>query len=110
MVSEQAVRRSDVCRARTKLIVFLGTPHRGSGLAGWGKIAWNLASITLQDSNTRIIKTLDVNSEVLENIHEDFKTIVSQSHIWIHSFQEGRGISGIKGLHNKVRFQQMNRI
>jgi hypothetical protein len=43
-----------------------------------------------------------VNSEVLDNIHEEFKTIVHGSGIRNHSFQETRGISGIKGLHNKV--------
>jgi len=48
-----------------------------------------------------------VNSEVLDNIHEEFKTIADQSRIKIHSFQEARGISGMKGLHNKVRCQDI---
>jgi hypothetical protein len=56
----------------------------------------------MQDSNKDIIKTLEVNSEVLDNIHEEFKTIADQSRIKIHSFQEAQGISGMKGLHNKV--------
>lgn len=43
-----------------------------------------------------------MNNEVLDNIHEEFKTIVHESGIKIHSFQEGRGILGMKGLHNKV--------
>ena len=43
-----------------------------------------------------------MNGEVLDNIHEEFKTIVHESGIRIHSFQEARGISGMKGLHNKV--------
>lgn len=57
----------------------------------------------LQDSNKNLIKTLEVNSEVLDRIHEEFTTIADQSRIRIHSFQEAKGISGIKGLHNKVR-------
>jgi len=56
----------------------------------------------MQDSNKEIIKTLEVNSEILDNIHEEFKTIADQTRIKIHSFQEPRGISGMKGLHNKV--------
>lgn len=92
---------------RTKLIIFLGTPHRGSAYAGWGEIASNLALLALQDSNKNIIKTLEVNSEVLDNIHEEFKTIADQSRIRIHSFQEARGISGMKGLHNKVCCQHI---
>ncbi|GAB1320192.1 hypothetical protein MFIFM68171_10402 [Madurella fahalii] len=102
IIIKDAIRRSDACRARTKLVVFLGTPHRGSAYAGWGEIASNLALLALQDSNKKIIETLEVNSEVLDNIHEEFMTIADQSRIRIHSFQEARGISGMKGLHNKV--------
>lgn len=65
-------------------------------------IALNLAQLALQDSNKKVISTIEVNSEVLDNIHEDFKTIVHKSRIKIHSFQEARGISGMKGLDSKV--------
>ena len=102
-VEQQAIRRSDKCRAQTKLVIFLGTPHRGSAYAGWGDIASNLALLVLQDSNKKLVKTLEVNNEVLDNIHEEFKTIADHSRIRIHSFQEARGISGMKGLHSKVR-------
>ncbi|KAL2134359.1 hypothetical protein VTI74DRAFT_414 [Chaetomium olivicolor] len=102
IIVKDAIRRSDACRARTKLVIFLGTPHRGSASAQWGEIASNLARLALQDSNKDIIKTLEVNSEVLEIIHEEFVAIADQSRIQIHSFQEARGISGMKGLHNKV--------
>ncbi|KAK3905061.1 hypothetical protein C8A05DRAFT_41968 [Staphylotrichum tortipilum] len=88
IIVKDAMRRSGICRARTKLIIFLGTPHRGSVYAGWGR----------SHSNKKIIKTLEVNSEVLDNIHEEFKTIADQSRIRIHSFQEAQGISGMKGL------------
>lgn len=102
---EQAIRRSKTCRLRTKLIVFLGTPHRGSLYAGWGGIASNLACLALQDTNKKIIETLDVNSEVLDNIQEEFNTIVHESGIKIHSFQEARGLSGLIGLDGKVSQQ-----
>ncbi|RYP47089.1 hypothetical protein DL768_006816 [Monosporascus sp. mg162] len=101
-IDNEAIRRSDTCRMRTKLIVFLGTPHRGSSSAGWGEIMANLARLSLQDSNKEIVKTLEVNSEVLNNINEQFQSIVPQFGIRIHSFQEARGITGMKGLHNKV--------
>lgn len=58
--------------------------------------------LVFQDSNKKILETLEVNSEVLDRIHEDFKTIVFEDGIKVHSFQEARGIAGIKGLHNKV--------
>lgn len=82
----------------------MGTPHRGSSYAGWGDIASNFALLAMQDSNKKIIQALEVNSEILDNIHEDFKTIVDGSRMKIHSFHEARGISGMKGLHNKVSF------
>jgi hypothetical protein len=90
-------------RNRTKLIIFLGTPHRGSAYASWGQIASNLARLALQDSNKKILETLEVNNEVLENIHEEFKTIAFKGTMRIHSFQEARGISGMRGLKEKVR-------
>ena len=56
-----------------------------------------------QDSHKKIIETLEVDSEVLDNIHEEFTRIVYDHGIRIHSFQEARGISGMKGLDEKVR-------
>jgi hypothetical protein len=43
-----------------------------------------------------------VNSEILDNIHEEFKTIMFKKKIKVHSFQEERGISGMKGAGEKV--------
>ncbi|KAJ4301286.1 hypothetical protein N0V90_003377 [Kalmusia sp. IMI 367209] len=97
-----AIRRSEIVREQTKLIIFLGTPHRGSAYAGWGQIASNFARLALQDSNKKILETLEVNNEVLDNIHEEFKTIAFKGTMKIHSFQEARGISGMKGLDEKV--------
>lgn len=71
-------------------------------MAGWGVIASNLARLALQDSHKKLLETLEVNNEVLDNINEEFKTIVHGGNISIHSFHESRGISGMKGLHNKV--------
>jgi hypothetical protein len=85
------------------MIIFLRTPHRGSTYAGWGEIVSNLASLALQDLNKQLIQTLEVNGEVLDNIHEEFKTILSDCAIRVHSFQEAKGISGMKGLDSKVR-------
>ena len=100
--SIQALHRSETLCKRTRLIVFLGTPHRGSVYAGWGEIASNLASLGLHDSNRRLIQTLEVNGEVLDNIHEEFKTILTKHPIKVHSFQEAKGMSGMKGLDSKV--------
>lgn len=63
-----------------------------------------MARLALQDSNKRIIETLEVNSEVLDNIHDEFNTIVIEDNLQIYSFQEAQGVSGIKGLHSKVGY------
>ncbi|KAH7153371.1 hypothetical protein EDB81DRAFT_687534 [Dactylonectria macrodidyma] len=102
IVVKDAIRRSKICRSQTKLIVFLGTPHRGSPYVEWAGIAMNLARLALRDANKKVVETLAVDSEVLENIHEEFCTIVYESGIKIHSFQEARPPSGVKGLQGKV--------
>ncbi|MCJ1381674.1 hypothetical protein MMC17_004785 [Xylographa soralifera] len=102
IIVKDALFRSEACRKRTKLVVFLGTPRRGSTLASWGEIASNLARLALQDTHKKIIETLEVNSEVLDNIHDQFLEIVHYHDIQIHSFQEAQGITGMKGLHEKV--------
>lgn len=101
----QALHKSRKCRGNTKFIVFLGTPHRGSKYADWGKIVSKIAQLALHDPNERILAALEVNNEVLDNIHEEFKNIVVECGIKMHSFQEAHGISGIKGLNSKVRSQ-----
>ncbi|KAH0565003.1 hypothetical protein GP486_001601 [Trichoglossum hirsutum] len=70
--------------------------------AGWGQIAANLACVALQDANKKILETLEVNSEVLDNIHEHFMNLVFKRGMKIHSFQEAKGIAGMKGLDGKV--------
>jgi hypothetical protein len=72
--------------------MFLGTPHRGSAAAGWGEIVARLSRLVMQDTNKRLISTLDLDSETLNRIHEDFKDLIMSSQVKIHSFQEARGI------------------
>ena len=57
----------------------------------------------ISDLAKKLFEALKVDSEILDNINGDFVDVVSQHHIQIHSFQEMQGISGVKGLHGKVR-------
>ena len=66
-------------------------------------MASNLAAVALQDSNKTITRALKVDSEVLENIHEQFIRIATIQGIRVHSFQEARGMLGLKGVSGKVR-------
>ncbi|KAL7928816.1 hypothetical protein V8C35DRAFT_332512 [Trichoderma chlorosporum] len=102
VVVKDAIRRSAKCQSQTRFIVFYGTPHRGSALAGWGATASKLARLGLQDANKKLIQTLQVDSEILDNIQEEFKKYADTYRFKIHSFQEARGVLGIKGLDGKV--------
>jgi hypothetical protein len=98
----QAIRRSEKIRERSKLIIFLGTPHRRSPYASWRQIASNLTRVALQDSNKKLLEALEVNNEVLDNIDEESKTVVFKGGIKIHCFQEARDIPGTEGLDEKA--------
>ena len=61
-----------------------------------------MASLALQDTNKRVIETLDIDDEVLDNINEQFVRIVIDNGIQTHSFQEARGTSVMRGKYEKV--------
>ena len=94
--------RSEKCQKQTRLILFLGTPHLGSRVATMGQMAANIARLALQDANTGILKDLEIDNETLDKIHEQFVKIVLDRKIAIQSFQEGKGMTGVKGLSGKV--------
>ena len=99
----KAINRAEALQQQTRAVVFLGTPHRGSSSADWAQMASNLAAVALQDSNKTITRALKVDSEVLENIHEQFIRIATIQGIRVYSFQEARGMLGLKGVSGKVR-------
>ncbi|MCJ1246352.1 hypothetical protein MMC30_003559 [Trapelia coarctata] len=88
---------------RTDTVIFLGTPHRGSSGATWGEIASRLATVTLQDSNRNLLASLAVDNESLDNIHAEFMKMLYTNDFRVHSFQEGRGPTGLKGFSGKAR-------
>ncbi|CAH0026249.1 unnamed protein product [Clonostachys rhizophaga] len=98
---KSVIHLSEKCRSRTRLVIFLGTPHRGSRVADWGKIVSNLSRVALQQPNSRILRGLQVDSEVLENIHEEFKVHVHKCGFKIYSFQEGRAPETL-GISHKI--------
>ncbi|KAI9668907.1 MAG: hypothetical protein M1817_005186 [Caeruleum heppii] len=87
---------------RIKHIVFLGTPHRGSRMASMGDLVANFAAVALQDTNKAILKSLAVDSEILDRVHDDFAGMLYDGDFTVHSFQEGRGISGVKPADGKA--------
>ena len=56
-------------------IIFLGTPHNGSGLAQWGKkLAKSLG--VLKQTNPKIVEVLERDSEMLSRIQANFHAMI----------------------------------
>ncbi|KAK9774282.1 putative Ankyrin repeat protein [Seiridium cardinale] len=69
-------------------VVFMGTPHRGSGLAQWGSILGSMlrAASVGNSTNSQLTKDLEENSRVLSVISESF--IDRGQDLKIYSFYE----------------------
>jgi hypothetical protein len=70
----------------------MGTPHRGSDLASWGKILAVIAKAAVLHP-TKNIKDLENNSSTLMDVSEDFRSIVGK--YYIVNFYEDTKIKGI---------------
>jgi hypothetical protein len=69
-------------------VVFMGTPHRGSRIASIGKIAFELSKVLLKSPNVQILRTLEVDSDVLLRIGRNFEQLLGEGKIKIQSFSE----------------------
>jgi hypothetical protein len=76
-------------------VCFLGTPHRGSGTATIGKIAFEISKVFFQKPAISVLRDLEVNSETLDRISKSFKQILADRKIKIHSFAEERPTTGV---------------
>jgi hypothetical protein len=56
----------------------MGTPHRGSNLAGWGSVLAGIAKIMFLSPKKQLIDDLRSNSKALRDISEDFVKIVAR--------------------------------
>lgn len=75
----------------------MGTPHRGSAYATYGRVLGEIANFTMQLSfshrftggiNTALIEILDRENRELQAISEEFHDLIQQSIIHIISFYE----------------------
>ncbi|MCJ1478869.1 hypothetical protein MMC13_007553 [Lambiella insularis] len=63
----------------TKGIVFLGTPHRGSGNTEYTGLVVSAARALLRDPNHQLLQTLSQNSHILERERRSFASISGSS-------------------------------
>ena len=61
--------------ACTRGILFLGTPHGGSGLATWAELLAKSIGL-IKQTNSRILEVLQRDSEVLARIQKDFHSMI----------------------------------
>jgi hypothetical protein len=76
-------------------VCFLGTPHRGSKVASLGKIAFEISKVFFQDPNLKILRALEVNTEILDRVARSFCHILQEEIIQVHSFREELETKGI---------------
>ena len=81
--------------SKTRGVLFLGCPHRGSNIASLGKIAFEISRIILQNPNIKVLRGLEVNSEILERITKEFGQVLESDALQIHSFQEELDTKGV---------------
>ncbi|CAH0004006.1 unnamed protein product [Clonostachys byssicola] len=61
----------------TRGIIFMGTPHHGSEAASYAQHLTNLMS-SMKQVNTKLLEALKKDSEMLENIHDDFCLLIRE--------------------------------
>lgn len=77
-------------------VVFFGTPHRGSDKANYGKILANIATGVMHRPKSKLINTLESNSEVLMRLTSEFKFDAPDMEIM--TFYETKRMGPFSGL------------
>jgi hypothetical protein len=62
----------------TRGIIFLGTPHHGSGLAHWAESLAKTIGL-IKQTNPEIVAVLKTESEILERVQSGFHTMIRSS-------------------------------
>jgi protein SERAC1 len=78
----------------TRGIIFLGTPHRGSGMTTLVKLVAFVAQVALQDMDHSLIQDLERDSETLDRIRDSFSRILDKQVLKVWSFEEELVVTG----------------
>ncbi|MCJ1396598.1 hypothetical protein MMC18_009489, partial [Xylographa bjoerkii] len=99
---DQEVDLKDIYNS-TFVVIFFGTPHRGSDYSNIGLAAVNAARAAGFDVNKQLLRTLAIDSEYLRLLREEFSKMLESRRWPVVSFQEAHGLKNIAGLHDKRR-------
>ena len=86
-----------------KGILFMGTPHQGSGTASWGAMGADMlrAASLGTSTNSALVKELKEKSKTLQEISKDFPFLGVR--VSIHSFIETEGMDYVSGVVGQLR-------
>jgi hypothetical protein len=76
-------------------IIFLGTPHRGSGTATIARIAQDITRALWKNPSASVLHDLEVNAQTLDRVGRSFSQILVSQRIQIYSFREERPTNGV---------------
>jgi hypothetical protein len=79
----------------TKAVVFMGTPHRGSGTANIGETARRIVSALGLDTSPAMLDSLGLRNNDLERAQQAFARIWDERRFHVKTFQEGRGLIAV---------------
>ncbi|KIW35358.1 uncharacterized protein PV07_02057 [Cladophialophora immunda] len=88
--------RYESIRDATVGLIFLGTPHRGSGKATYGKVLASVAQFVSHHPPPRLLTALQTNSDALFRLTTDFRFQVPDYQVY--SFYEQRSMPGFSSL------------
>ncbi|KAL8959286.1 MAG: hypothetical protein Q9193_003826 [Seirophora villosa] len=87
--STEGTRLKEIAPA-TYGVIFLGTPHRGSGSASMGKMALRIGLIFTQKPNLKLLQGLEKHSEILDIVGDSFNQTILKHNLTVYSFREER--------------------
>ena len=88
-------------------VIFLGTPHQGSGKADLGTVATGVLKAFLHDANSSLLRDLQVDSQTLDRISDAFSRMLAREEVKVYSFWEELGLTNVIGA-RKVRLGLQN--
>ena len=71
-------------------------------MADLGLRVLKIASLAFMDTNPYVLRDLCPNSTLFDKIGHEFSKMLKKDTFQIHSFQEARGIIGVRGFSGKV--------
>ena len=79
----------------TRGIIFLGTPHRGSGTTSFAKVAANVVRVALRSTNDKLIREIERDSPTLDRLSDNFVRILDRRKFMVWSFVEELATTGV---------------